>query len=261
MADIIIDGGPVSLDDMIHVFHGEARAVLADSAIAAMEHARAVVLAAVESRDHVYGVNTGFGALSGRHIDHDDATELQVNLLRSHAAGVGRPLPPPMVRGMLLLRARTLAQGHSGVRPVVALILLDLLNNDLLPVVPDRGSVGASGDLAPFAHLALPIIGEGELQKGDRVAPASELLAEHGLAALSLEPKEGLSLLNGTEGMLAWGFLGLHRMNRLAAAADVIAAMSVEALLGSARPFEARLHALRPHAGQLASAANLWRVL
>ncbi len=262
MVDIVIDGGPVTAEQMVRVFHGGDAAVeLAPAAVAAIERARETVVRAAAGDAPVYGVNTGFGALSGRSIDRADAAQLQVNLLRSHATGVGHPLPPAMVRGMLLLRARTLAQGHSGIRVEVVQRLIDLLNLDLLPVVPDRGSVGASGDLAPFAHLALPLIGEGELRSGDRVGPAAEMLAEHGLVPLTLEPKEGLSLLNGTEGMLAWGFLGLHRLRRLAAAADVAAAMSVEALLGSARPFEARIHALRPHPGQVAVADNLERLL
>ena len=216
---------------------------------------------AVAAGEPVYGVTTGFGAMASTRIDPSDAKELQLSLLRSHAAGVGPPLPAPMVRAMLLLRARTLSQGHSGVRPVVVERLMNLLELDLLPVVPAQGSVGASGDLAAFAHLTLPLVGEGELTHGDTRQPAAEVLAVHGIEPLELEAKEGLSLLNGTEGMLAFGVLGLARAERLASAADIACALSVEALLGSVRPFQARIHRLRPHPGQLDSAANLANLL
>jgi histidine ammonia-lyase len=261
MTDIVLDGGPLAAADVVEVAHGGATVVLDGAAADRMAAARDVVRGAVAGGEAVYGVNTGFGALAGHRIDAADAADLQVKLLRSHAVGVGQPLPAHMVRAMLVLRARTLAQGHSGVRAEVVQAIIDLLNRDLLPVVPDRGSVGASGDLAPFAHLALPLIGEGELRDGDIVAPAAEILAAHGLAPLALEPKEGLSLLNGTEGMLAWGILGAHRARRLVQAADLACAMSIEALLGSARPFDARVHALRPHVGQGVVADNLRRLL
>lgn len=261
MTDIVLDGGPLTAADVVTAAHGGVTVVLDPAAADRMEAARDVVRGAIAGGAAVYGVNTGFGALVRHRIDAGDAADLQVRLLRSHAVGVGHPLPAHMVRAMLVLRARTLAQGHSGVRVEVVQALLDLLNRNLLPVVPDRGSVGASGDLAPFAHLALPLIGEGELRDGDTVGPAAEMLAANGLAPLVLQPKEGLSLLNGTEGMLAWGILGAHRARRLARAADVVCAMSVEALLGSARPFDARVHALRPHAGQGVVADNLRRLL
>ena len=261
MTDIVITIGPLAADDVIAVAHGGTTVRLDESAASGMQGARDVVGAAVAGDKAVYGVNTGFGALAGHRIDAADAADLQVKLLRSHAVGVGNPLPSHMVRAMLVLRARTLAQGHSGVRPAVVQRIIDLINRDLLPVVPDRGSVGASGDLAPFAHLALPLIGEGELRDGDTVGPAADVLSQHGLEPLVLEAKEGLSLLNGTEGMLAWGIMGAHQARRLARAADVACAMSVEALLGSARPFDARVHALRPHAGQVTVGANLLRLL
>jgi histidine ammonia-lyase len=182
-------------------------------------------------------------------------------LLRSHAAGVGAPLGDEQVRAMLLLRARTLAQGHSGVRVEVVQRLLDLLRLDLLPVVPSQGSVGASGDLAPFAHLALPLIGEGEVNVAGTPQPAAEALRRAGLEPLRLEPKEGLSLLNGTEGMLAMLVLALDRAERILVAADLAVALSVEALLGSERPFAAEIHALRPHPGQAQSADRIRRAL
>lgn len=254
MTDVIIDGGRLRREDVIAVVEGEARVVLADSVAARMSPARDVVDRVVAEGRTVYGITTGFGALASTRIAPDSAEQLQLGLVRSHAAGVGPPLDRQLVRAMMLLRARTLAQGHSGVRPVVVERIVELLDHDLLPVVPAQGSVGASGDLAPFAHLALPLIGEGFLRRGDRVAPSADLLAEHGLEPLQLEAKEGLSLLNGTEGMLSMGVLGLHRARRLATAADAACALSVEALLGSTRPFDFRIHALRPHPGQAESA-------
>ncbi len=258
---VVVDGGPLGPGDVIDVAHRRARVALAPSVAEGMESARAVVERAVEEGRTVYGVTTGFGGLSSTRIDRRDSEQLQVSLLRSHATGVGARLPDELVRAMMLLRARTLAQGHSGVRPLVVERLIELLNRDLLPDVPAQGSVGASGDLAPFAHLALPLIGEGSLLERGISAPAAEVLDRHGLAPIRLAPKEGLSLLNGTEGMLSYGVLGLERARRIAVAADAACALSVEALLASARPFEARVHALRPHPGQQTSAANLTRLL
>ncbi len=255
--DVIIDGGPLTVDQVVAVAHRRATVNLDPGVAERMAPARAVVDRAVASGDTVYGVTTGFGALASTRVDPDEAEQLQVRLLRSHAAGVGDPLADEVVRAMLLLRARTLAQGHSGVRPVIVERLVELLSRDLLPVVPSQGSVGASGDLAPFAHLALPLIGEGFLRHDGVVRPAAEALAEHGLEPLHLLAKEGLSLLNGTEGMLAQGVLALHRAERLTDVADVACAMSVEALMGSARPFRPELHRLRPHPGQAASAVRI----
>jgi histidine ammonia-lyase len=222
-----------------------------------MDPARATVDAAVDSGEVVYGITTGFGALASTHIGREGAEALQYNLIRSHASGVGDPLPDELVRAILLLRARTLAQGHSGVRPVIVHRLLEMLDRDLLPVIPSQGSVGASGDLAPFAHMALPIIGEGWLRSQGRVVTA----AESGLDPIALRAKEGLSLLNGTEGMAAMGALGLHRARQLLIAADIACALTVEAMMGSSRPFRHDIHGLRPHPGQLASAARISSLL
>lgn len=249
-----IDGGPLGFDDVVEVAHGGVEVRLSPTAVSGMEAARSVVEEAVDADRTVYGITTGFGALASTRIDRSRAEELQAHMLRSHAAGVGPPIPAPIVRAMLLLRARTLAQGHSGVRPIVVERLLDLLNRDLLPIVPAQGSVGASGDLAPFAHLALPLIGEGEVMAEGQTTPAAGALTAAGLEPLRLEAKEGLSLLNGTEGMLAYGVISLHRAHRLVASADLACAMSVGALLGSARPFQPAIHALRPHPGQIRSA-------
>jgi histidine ammonia-lyase len=218
-----------------------------------MEPARGVVDAAVESGEIVYGITTGFGALASTHIGREEAEELQYNLIRSHASGVGDPLPDELVRAILLLRARSLAQGHSGVRPIIVHRLLEMLERDILPVIPSQGSVGASGDLAPFAHMALPLIGEGRVKFQGRVMPTSET----DLEPVSLRAKEGLSLLNGTEGMAAMGALALEEARQLVVAADIACSLTVEAMMGSARPFREDIHRLRPHPGQIQSARRI----
>ena len=255
-----IDGGPLQMDDVLAVADG-AEATLDEAAVHRMEPARRLVEDLVAEGRTVYGVTTGFGALATTRIDPALAAEAQVALLRSHAAGVGAPLADPIVRAMLVLRARTLAQGHSGVRPEIVRAQLALLNAGILPLVPGQGSVGASGDLAPFAHLALPLIGEGDVRVDGRLMAASDALTNAGLEPVVLRPKEGLSLLNGTEGMLAMGVLALRRARRIAFAADIACALSVEALLGSARPFLPQIHRLRPHPGQERSAAMIRRLL
>jgi histidine ammonia-lyase len=261
MDRIVLTGDPLSLEEVISVAHRRATVDIGPDVPGRMEGARRVVEEAVDSDAVVYGVTTGFGALATTRVEREMAAEMQAALVRSHAAGVGHMLPNEMVRSMLLLRARTLSQGHSGVRPAVVERLLDLLRLDLLPVVPDRGSVGASGDLAPFAHLALPVIGEGWLIEDGEAHPADQVLARHGLEPLVLEPKEGLSLLNGTEGMLSFGVLASDRAHRILEAADLACAMSIEALLGSVRPLRPEIHALRPHPGQARSAARIRRLV
>jgi histidine ammonia-lyase len=258
---IVMDGGPLSIDDVAAVADRRAEVVVDHKVWARMAPAREVVERAVAEDRVVYGVTTGFGALANTRIDPAQAERLQISLLRSHAAGVGAPLADPVVRAMLLLRSRTLAQGYSGVRPVLVERYVDFLREDLLPVVPSRGSVGASGDLAPFAHLALPLIGEGQLKDGGICRESAAALASHGMAPIKLRAKEGLSLLNGTEGMLSLGVLAAHRARQVTKAADIACALSVEALLGSARPFRPEIHELRPHPGQLASAENIRRLL
>lgn len=260
-ATVTIDGGPLTIEQVVAVARGEARARPAESLDELMRPARTVVEEAVAEDRIAYGITTGFGALASTRIEPAQARELQVNLLRSHAAGVGPPIPDDVVRAMLLLRARTLAQGRSGVRPEVVRSLLALLDGDVLPLVPAFGSVGASGDLAPFAHLALPLVGEGKVRVQGEVTDASTALAGAGIAPLRLEAKEGLSLLNGTEGMSALLCLAVHRAERLTAMADAATALSVEALMGSARPFRPEIHRLRPHPGQVASARRIGALL
>jgi histidine ammonia-lyase len=254
---VIIDGGPLTPEQVAAVALGEVGVDTSPDLDERLGPARRLVDEAVDSGEVVYGITTGFGALATTHIGKDDSEALQYNLLRSHASGVGEPIPDEVVRAMLLLRARTLAQGHSGVRPVVVRRLVEMLQNGVLPVVPSQGSVGASGDLAPFAHLALPLIGEGLVRKDGVVMPGSE----SGVEPLRLLTKEGLSLLNGTEGMAAMGAIALHHANHLLVAADIAAALTVEALLGSARPFRPEIHQLRPHPGQITSAARIARLL
>jgi histidine ammonia-lyase len=258
---VVIDGGPMSPEDVVALAYRRARPVLSSTVEKRMAPARRIVEAAVAGDDIVYGITTGFGALATTRVDPDEAADLQVNLLRSHAAGVGPPLPDELVRAMLALRARTLAQGYSGVRTEIVERLIAMLDQDLLPVVPSQGSVGASGDLAPFAHMALPLIGEGFVKIDGKVTPAADALNQKQLSPLRLQAKEGLSLLNGTEGMLAMAVLGLDRARRLARAADIACGLSVEALLGSARPFRPDIHALRPHPGQIQSARRIANVI
>ena len=256
----VLIGESLSVDDVVAVARGESVA-LAPVARKRMEASRAVVAARVEAGETVYGVTTGLGSLASVLLQPGEVRRLQHDLLRSHAVAVGPPLAPPEVRAMLVLRAHVLALGHSGVRPLLAERLMDFLDRGILPVVPEQGSLGASGDLAPLAHLALPLIGEGEVSVGgDRMA-ADVALAHAGLEPLALEPKEGLALINGTQGMLAIGALAAQRGLELAKAADVAAAMTVEGILATDRPFDERLQRLRPHPGQIASAANLRRLL
>lgn len=261
MREVLVDGGSLSQADVVAVARGEAAARPSPQLETRMAPALRIVAETLAAGRVAYGVNTGFGALASVAVEPDELALLQIRLLRSHAAGVGPLLPPELVRSMMLLRARTLAQGHSGVRPVLVERLLELLRQDALPAVPAQGSVGASGDLAPFAHLALPLIGEGQLIWNGEIRPAAEVLAALSLEPLRLQPKEGLSLLNGTEGMLSMGVLGTARLRQMAAAADLACALSVEALTGSARPFRPEVHALRPHPGQIRSAARIAAVI
>ncbi len=268
MRTVVVNGDGLTVADVVDVARGEAQAELGADVAAAMEPSRSVVATAIAGDAPVYGVNTGFGALADTRVGEQDLTRLQAAIIRSHAAATGEPLDDATVRAVLLLRARTLAAGYSGVRPDLPRRLLQLLSLNLLPVIPGKGSVGASGDLAQLAHLAQPLIGEGRLRTpgrspGDGPAgrPAAEVLAEHGIVPLQLAPKEGLSLVNGTEPMQALLAFSVHDAQMLVMAADVACALSVEALLGTDRPYDERVQILRPHPGQLDSAANLRALL
>ena len=264
MRTVIVNGDALTIADVVDVATGAARAELGPDVPARMETSRAVVAAAIASGGPVYGVNTGFGALADTRVGEQDLTALQGAIVRSHAAATGPPLDDATVRAILLLRARTLAAGYSGVRADLPRRLLELLNLGLLPVVPAKGSVGASGDLAQLAHLAQPLIGEGRLRgPGDAAdgRPAAGVLAGYGLEPLQLAPKEGLSLVNGTEPMQALLAFSVNDADLLVQAADVACALSVEALLGTDRPYDERVQRIRPHPGQLVSAANLRALL
>jgi len=256
-APILLDGESLTIDDVERVARGHARVALADAARERVARARATVAEIVQRRDVVYGVTTGFGKLSEVAIPPDRLRELQVNLVRSHAVGVGAALPEPEVRAMMLLRANVIAKGYSGARPELVDLLTGMLNAGLHPVVPEQGSVGASGDLAPLAHLALTLIGEGVLRGGGREGPAAERLREADLAPVVLEPKEGITLINGTQAHTAVAALALTDAWRIWRAAHVAGAMSLEGLMGTPVAFDARIQDARGQEGQRVSAAVL----
>ena len=247
---------------MVAVARRGARLALDEEALERVRASRRHVERIVDDDRPVYGVTTGFGALATTNIPADERLQLQRSLLRSHAAGMGPFVEREVVRAMMVIRAKTLAAGRSGVCPELVQALVSLLNAGLTPAVPEHGSMGASGDLAPLAHVGLCLTGEGwALGDGDRAVPAREALSEVDLEPIEPQTKEGLALINGTDGMLAMLILAVEDLNILLKTADVTAAMSVEALLGTDRVFREELHALRPHPGQLASARNISRVL
>jgi histidine ammonia-lyase len=248
--------------DVVAVARNNAPVELSEDAVRSMARSREIVDEIGRDGRPVYGVTTGFGALASTFISPERRPELQHALIRSHAAGIGEPVPREVVRAMILLRVRSLALGHSGVRPLVAQGLVDLLNRDITPWVPEHGSLGASGDLAPLAHCALVMLGEGwaRAKDGARV-PGSEALQAAGVRPVELSAKEGLALINGTDGMLGMLLLASVDAAHLFTMADVTAALAIEAMLGSDRPFAPELHAIRPHPGQAVSAANIHRLL
>ena len=256
-----LNGQQLTLQQIVDVSSGKEQVTLGAEARARVEEARRVVEQIVTQNRTVYGVNTGFGKLSDVTIDPADLRQLQLNLVRSHSCGLGEPLSELEARAMLLLRANVLATGFSGARPLVIETLIAMLERGVTPVIPEKGSVGASGDLAPLAHLALAAIGEGEaFFKGERL-PSSVALERAQLAPLQLEVKEGLALLNGTQAMGAVGGLALHRANKLARLADVAGAMTLEALRGTPVAFDERIQIARPHPAQIAVAAHLRELL
>lgn len=258
---LLLAGQPLSLEEISHVALEKRAVALDPAALPRIRESRAVVDGLLARGETAYGVNTGFGKLSDVRIEPGEVQALQRNLVRSHACGVGDPLPEPEVRAMLLLRANVLAKGFSGVRPELLEMLLALLNRGIHPVVPSRGSVGASGDLAPLAHLALAVMGEGMVSVDGRQIPAALALLQTGLKPLVLEAKEGLALLNGTQAITAVGGLALARALRVVELADLAGAMTLEALKGTPTPFDERIHAVRPHPGQMAAAGHLRALL
>jgi histidine ammonia-lyase len=258
---LTIDGDHIDLEGLEAVARRGRAVVVAEAARAAVESSRRVVDDAVARGKVVYGVTTGFGNFADVHVPLDRLRELQLNLIRSHAAGVGEPLDPEATRALMLLRVNALAKGYSGIRLSTLERLVEMLNRGILPVVPCQGSVGASGDLAPLAHLALALVGEGECVVAGRRTPAREALATAGLAPVVLEPKEGRALINGTQLMTAVGGLALACARRLAPSADVVGALTLDTLQGTDVAFDPRIHAARPHPGQGTSARNLRRLL
>ena len=258
---IELDGGTLTLEQLVAIADDRAPVAITDAARARVAAARRVVDARAAGSEPVYGINTGFGSFAETRINRDDLAALQVNLVRSHAAGVDEPLPVRAVRASMALRANVLAKGYSGIRLVTLDALVAALNRGVHPYVPSRGSVGASGDLAPLAHMALCLIGEGDVWDGHQRVPAAAALRAAGLAPVTLDAKEGLALINGTQVSTAVAALALGAADRLARAADVTAAMSIDALQGSIRPFDPRIHAARPFSGQITSAANLTRLI
>jgi len=261
MNTLILNGQALKLSEVEDVALAGCRVEVAPQALRRVAESRGLIQSILAAGDTVYGVNTGFGKLADVRIPGDKLAELQINLVRSHAGGVGNPLAEEEVRAMLLLRANVLAKGFSGVRPELLELLVGLLNAGVHPVIPEKGSVGASGDLAPLAHLALVVVGEGEaFYKRERMA-GGEALRKAGLAALQLTAKEGLALLNGTQAMTAVGGLATARAQRVVELCDLSGAMSLEALKGTPAAFDERIHLARPHEGQIASAAHLRRLL
>ena len=258
---VVLDGDHLSIEEVIAVAAGADAVSLAPQSIEKMLRSRAVVEQLAAADAPVYGVNTGVGLLADVRVPQADLEQLQRNVIRSHAAGVGDALAHDEVRAMMLIRANVLAKGFSGIRPVVAERLCQMLAHRVTPVVPSQGSVGASGDLAPLAHMALVLMGEGEAEFGGQRMPGGEALRLAGIEPLALASKEGISLVNGTQAMLAIGCLELAAAEILIDSAEVACAMTLDALRGTPRAFDQRLHAIRPHPGQLTSAEHLSRLL
>src|SRR3954449_11062099 len=262
MSPVTVDVGTLAPEDVIAVARGGAPVVLGEAALAAIDRAREVVDELASAPTPAYGISTGFGALATRHIPTEMRAQLQRSLVRSHAAGSGPEVEREVVRGLMLLRLSTLATGRTGVRPEVAELMAGFLNAGITPVVHEYGSLGCSGDLAPLSHCALALIGEGDVRDASgTLMPAAEALAAAGLSPVELAAKEGLALINGTDGMLGMLVLALSDLSVLMRTADIAAAMSVEAQLGTDRVFAPELQAIRPHPGQAASAANLTAIL
>ena len=258
---LLLDGNSLTLPGVLEAAAARAPVELSPAAVERMNASRALIERLAAGDDPIYAVNTGVGLLANVRIPREDLDQLQRNVIRSHCAGVGDPLPRETVRAMMLIRANVLAKGFSGIRPLVAERLCDLLNCGVTPVVPSQGSVGASGDLAPLAHMALVLIGEGEGEFEGAVLPGGDALARAGIEPIDLHPKEGISLINGTQAMLAIACLQSQAAQVLADTADVVCAMTLDALRGTPRAFDPRIHEARPHPGQLESAARLRRLL
>jgi len=258
---IRLDGGELTPSVIVASFGSALRVEVAPEALEQVRTGRRHVENLLKEDRPFYGINTGFGSLCDRRIPPDQLETLQENLILSHAVGVGEPTPDEIVRLMLLFKAHALSHGHSGVRPMIVEGLIALLNADLLPLVPCKGSLGASGDLAPLAHMSLPLIGHGEVRLHGELLSAESALKKHGIKPVRLAAKEGLALINGTQFMTAYGAALCVRAKRACKLADILAAMSLEAVRGRLEPFDERLHALRPHPGAIEVAGNIRKLL
>lgn len=258
---IELDGKSLTLESLAKFFYTREPVAIAPGAFARVRRVRRYVDKKLESDEPFYGINTGFGSLARKRIPRRDLNLLQKNLILSHAVGVGEPFQTDVARLIMLLRANVLAAGYSGVRPEIIELLVEMMNRDIIAVIPQQGSVGASGDLAPLAHLALTMMGRGEVRCRGRVMAASRALKREGLKPAVLSAKEGLALTNGTQAMTATGVAALIRLENLLRAADIAGALSIEGDRASRRPFDARLHRLRPHPGQIATASNVRRLI
>jgi histidine ammonia-lyase len=263
MKTVILNSSNVSFDDVVAVARFDAKIEISSAAVAAMEKSRSHIEAMALSDTPVYGVSTGFGALANRHISPEDRKQLQRSLIRSHAAGTGNPVEREVVRALMFLRLKTLASGRTGIRPVVAQTMAAILNAGITPVVREFGSLGCSGDLAPLSHCALVLMGEGEAVDANGIEkPVPQLFKDAGIEAVELQEKEGLALINGTDGMLGMLILALNDANQVLDASDIITAMSIEGLLGTDAVFKPELHGpLRSHPGQTHAAARIYAAL
>ncbi|MBS1271641.1 MAG: Histidine ammonia-lyase [Candidatus Marinimicrobia bacterium] len=261
MKSLILDGNSLKIPDCTGFLRHSPPVSIDDKAVERMNESRRIVEKAITSNETYYGINTGFGKLADVRIDNDQLADLQVNLVRSHAAGVGEPFPNTIVKLMMMLKVNALVKGYSGCRPVVAETIASMLNTGVYPVIPSKGSVGASGDLAPLAHLALAVIGEGEVTWRGKRVPSLFALKQEDIPPVALQAKEGLAILNGTQASLAAGIDAFIRLENLVKAADILGATSVEALKGTDTPFREELHAIRDHNGQQKSARNLYTLL
>lgn len=259
---IALSGENITIDEVYQVAYRDKKVQLSERAHIAMEKSRAYIEKRLQSGEAIYGVNTGFGHFSDVKISQEQIIELQKNLIRSHCMGIGEPFTKEESRAIMFLRANALARGHSGIRPMVVQTLLEFLNNDIIPVIPQKGSVGASGDLAPLSHLALAIIGEGKVWGEDgKIVPVAEVLKKKSLSPLQLEAKEGLSMINGCQVMTAVGLLNLYKARRLMWLADLSGAMTLEALKGSRAAFDPLISATRPHPGEAKTARNMLKLM
>ncbi len=260
-SNVILSGDGLTLEQLVNIARGGAGIELDADALLRVDAARACIDHRLKTGNSFYGINTGFGALSSVRIADDKLVDLQLNLIRSHACAVGEPLPDDIVRAVLTLRIQTMLRGNSGVRRHTIEIMRDCVNHDIIPIVPERGSVGASGDLAPLAHIAMALIGEGSVRYKGKVISSAEALNAEGIEPLKPGPKEGLCLINGTQVMTAIGLLLCHDTKNLLLTADIAAGMTVDAIKGTPAAFDERIQNARPHPGQAVSAANLRRIL